>query len=78
MTRQASKRQRRTTKQLAWAKRQGGWNQARPTTGPGGCPTPQKRRFDSREAAEREAPASRMPYRCPCGDWHLKTRKGAA
>ena len=74
MSDQASKRARRRNKQLAFAKSQGGWNRAHALRR--GCPTPQKRRFGSRESAEANAKA-KVAYRCPCGDWHLKTAKGA-
>lgn len=68
-----SKRARRVSKELAWAKKSGRWSMARMVRP--GCPTPQKRRFTDREAAEANAPEGRIPYRCPCGEWHLTTKK---
>lgn len=73
VTRQANKYARRRQKQLAWAKKQGGWNKARLDRP--NCPTPGKRRFASKDAAVRESGGKRAYY-CPCGEWHL-TNKGA-
>lgn len=61
------------SKEISFAKSQGGWNMARLVRG--SCPTPQKRRFDSRESAAAAAPEGRLPYRCACGEWHLTTAK---
>jgi hypothetical protein len=44
------------------------------------CPTPDRRVYPSREAAERRAPAAEQrggdvaplfPYECDCGRWHM-------
>lgn len=48
------------------------------------CPTPRKRRFRDRISAAlfaaRDAAAAgrdrtTVPYLCPCGSWHVKSRK---
>jgi hypothetical protein len=39
------------------------------------CPTPQKKVYDSREAAIFFARADGLrAYQCPCGRWHLSSK----
>lgn len=39
------------------------------------CPTPEKRSYDSRDAAVFFARADGLrAYRCPCGAWHLSSK----
>lgn len=45
------------------------------------CPTPKKRAYDTRTAAEAKASVSSRklyPYQCQCGQWHLTMRATTA